>query len=97
MGERSWQESVQELQVTLQNLTTVLSEGSLAGPVKAQVAAELTNVARRIQLLGYAAQKSRDQRHTQWHEEVRHQVRGHGHGEGIDYTPDQLRGRARVS
>jgi hypothetical protein len=29
----------------------------------------------------------------QWHQEVSHQVRGDGHVEGIEYTPEELRSR----
>jgi hypothetical protein len=97
VGERSYQESLQDVEGTLRNLKVVLDETSPGDQMRSQVVTELANVTRRIQLLTYAARKSRDQRHMQWHQEVSHQVRGDGHVEGIEYTPEELRSRARVS
>jgi hypothetical protein len=97
VGERSYQESLHEVQATLHDLETVLGETSPSAPMRSQVRTELANVTRRIKLLAYAAQKSRDQSHVQWHEQVRNEVRGEGHAKGIEYSPKELRSRARVS
>jgi len=97
VGDRSWQESLQEVEGTLRALRTVLGETSPTGPMRLQIGSELANVTRRIQLLTYAAEKSRDRRHVQWHQEVSEEVRGERPAKGIDYTPEELRGRARVS
>lgn len=97
MGQLSWQESVQEVEDSLNFLRkTLRTLPASARPSVVQVA-ELKRLNRRIRLLAYAQSRAQDAGHRAWADEVRSEMSGEVTSGAISYSPEELRERARVS
>jgi hypothetical protein len=95
VGDKSWQESLSEVESQLRGLRNVLAE--TGSRLNSGQVAELDKVTRRIKLLTYAQLRSQDPEHKAWVKATKDEMSGDGRGEGIQYTREELRKRARVS
>jgi hypothetical protein len=96
VGEKSWEESLQEVESTLLHLKHVLDDSAPARPTAGEIT-ELNNVVRRIKLLAYAHVRAKDPRHLAWADDVHREMAGGPPTEGHVYSREELRERARVS
>ena len=98
MGERSWQESLDEVERTLQFLKRTLESVPAADRPSVVELGELKKINRRIRLLAYARSRSQSAEHRSWAENVRNEMSGGKPSQSQhSYSPEELRERARVS
>jgi hypothetical protein len=97
VGDRSWQESLTEVDDSLDFLRRTLdSLPPTAGPTGVE-AIEIKKLTRRIRLLAYAQSRAQDPNHQKWARGVSEEMSGGNPSHAHSYSPEELRKRARVS
>lgn len=92
MGDRSFEEALNDIQRSLQFLRSAVSSDDQQ--LSDRFRPELAKVTRRIRLLTYAARRAIDADHAARHSAVRARMRGEGETSGKVYTAEELRARA---
>jgi hypothetical protein len=97
VGDRSWQESLTEVDDSLNFLRKTLdSLPASAGP-NGEEAKEINKLTRRIRLLAYAQSRAQNPGHQEWVKGVRREMSDGERSQDHSYSPEELRKRARVS